>query len=247
MPASHRVLRWLGFYAAIILAWLAIYQMARGEGWICGPGDIRVLPFGGFAALYPMWLVMIAAMMLPTLVPALHVYDDLPVRAGATDAGWFGIVAGYAATWAIGAAAFAVAQVWALDNDILDLFGVVTSPWLAAALFALAGSYQFSRLKEACQNGCQTPMQYFLARWQPGAIGGFRMGAGLGAMCVGCCWAIMALGFVGGMTSLLWMGLATLFMVAEKLPRIGRRLRVPAGVALLGMSVMTLVQAVAWT
>ena len=240
---SQRLAQWLGFYAAILLAWVTIYQLSRGESWICGPGDLRLLPFGGFWALYPMWLVMIAAMMLPTLVPALRVYDDLPARAGATDAGWFGIVVGYALVWALGSASFAGAQVWMLDNGVLDLTGVVASPWMAAGLFALAGAYQFSKLKEACQNGCLTPMQYFITRWQPGAIGGTRMGVGLGAMCVGCCWAIMALGFVGGMTSLLWMGAATAFMVAEKLPQIGRHIRLPAGVGLLGTSLVIGLQA----
>ncbi len=242
---SQRALQWLGFYAVILLAWVAIFQMARGGGdWLCGPDSLRLLPFGGFWALYPMWLVMIAAMMLPTLIPALQVYEDLPERAGATAPGWFGVVAGYAAVWALGSAGFAGAQVWALEQGVLDLTGVVTSPWMAAALFGLAGAYQFSKLKEACQNGCLTPMQYFIARWRPGALGGARMGAALGAMCVGCCWAIMALGFVGGMTSLLWMGAATVFMVAEKLPEIGRHLRVPAGVGLLGIGTIIALQAI---
>jgi len=242
---SLRMVQWLGFYALILFAWLLIYQMARGgDGWICGPDSLRLLPFGGFWALFPMWLVMTAAMMLPTLVPALRVYEELPARAGATSAGWVGVVAGYAAVWALGSAGFAGLQVWALENGLLDLTGVVTSPWMAAALFALAGAYQFSKLKEACQNGCLTPMQYFITRWRPGTLGGMRMGAGLGAMCVGCCWAIMALGFVGGMTSLLWMGAATVFMVAEKLPEIGRHLRLPAGVTLLGTSLVIGLQAI---
>ena len=242
---TMRSARWLGFYAVVLLAWFAVFQMARGGGdWICGPDNLRLLPFGGFWALFPMWLVMIAAMMLPTLVPALRTYEDLPARSGASTEGWVGLVTGYAGVWALASAGFALAQVWALENGALDLTGVVTSPWLAAGLFALAGAYQFSKLKEACQNGCLTPMQFFITHWRPGLIGGVRMGTGLGAMCVGCCWAIMALGFVGGMTSLLWMGAATLFMVAEKLPEIGRHLRLPAGVGLIGTSIIITVQAI---
>ena len=191
-----------------------------------------------------MWLVMIAAMMLPTLVPTLQAYESLPVRAGASVAGWYGLIAGYGLVWALGSAAFAGGQVWALNVGWLDLRGAVTAPWMAAGLFALAGAYQFSKLKEACQNGCLTPMQAFIGNWRSGGLGGVRMGAALGLTCVGCCWAIMALGFVGGMTSLLWMGLATLFMVAEKLPEIGRHVRVPAGVALLVAGVIIGLQAV---
>ena len=76
-------------------------------------------------------------------------------------------------------------------------------------------------------------MSYFLGNWRTGAVGGLRMGLGLGAFCVGCCWGFMALGFVGGVMSLLWMGLATLFMVIEKLPQIGHYVTKPAGVALI--------------
>jgi len=242
---TMRSLRWLGFYAVVLVAWFGIYQMVRDGGdWLCAPDSLRLLPFGGFWALYPMWLVMIAAMMLPTLIPALRSYEELPIRAGASTEGWVGLVLGYVGVWAFASAGLALAQVWALENGVLDLTGAVTSPWMAAGLFALAGAYQFSKLKEARQSGCLAPMQLFIMRWQPGFLGGLRMGVELGVMCVGCCWAIMSLGFVGAMASLLWMGVATLFMVAEKLPEIGRHLRVPAGIGLIGTSIVIALQAV---
>lgn len=235
-----RTLQWIGFYLVILLAWWAMYQMARGGGdWLCGPATVRLLPLGGFWVLFAMWSVMMAAMMLPTLVPALRIYDDLPVRAGANARGWLGIVLGYALVWLAGSAGFAGMQVYALNAGWIELTGIVTSPWMVAALLALAGAYQFSRTKAICQDACLTPIQYFIASWRPGFAGGLRMGVGLGGYCVGCCWAIMMLAFVGGVMSLLWMGLATLFMVAEKLPEIGRYLRRPAGVLLLGASLFT--------
>ncbi|MGR3343107.1 MAG: copper chaperone, partial [Paracoccaceae bacterium] len=76
-----------------------------------------------------------------------------------------------------------------------------------------------------------------------GAVGGYRMGVDIGVVCVGCCWAIMLLAFVGGVMSLLWMGLATLFMVAEKLPDIGAYTRRPAGLALIGAGALMCVVA----
>jgi predicted metal-binding membrane protein len=86
-------------------------------------------------------------------------------------------------------------------------------------------------------------MSYFLGHWRPGAAGGLRMGLGLGAFCAGCCWGFMALGFVGGVMSLLWMGLATLFMVLEKVPEIGHRVTRPIGAGLifagLGLGLVT--------
>ena len=72
-----------------------------------------------------------------------------------------------------------------------------------------------------------------MERWQPGAASAFGMGLHLGVFCLGCCWALMALGFVGGTMNLIWMGLATVFMALEKLPDIGRYLTRPAGHALL--------------
>ena len=106
-------------------------------------------------------------------------------------------------------------------------------PWFAAALLVAVGLFQFTRAKEICHGVCHAPMTYFLGHWRPGFAGGLRMGTGLGAFCAGCCWGFMALGFVGGMMSLLWMGLATLFMVVEKLPQIGHHVTKPAGAALI--------------
>lgn len=76
-------------------------------------------------------------------------------------------------------------------------------------------------------------MIYFLGHWRTGFAGGLRMGLGLGAYCAGCCWGFMLLGFAGGVMNLAWMGLATLFMVLEKLPQIGHRVTKPLGVALI--------------
>ena len=230
---------WLGFYAVVLLAWWAMFEMARGGSGIGGSEHIRMLPHGGFWALMPMWAVMIAAMMLPTIVPMLRTYSDLPASSGANTSGWIGIVAGYALVWLLAAAGFAGVQVVALNNGVIEMTGVLASPWASAALLAVAGVWQFSRTKTTCQNVCLTPMQSFMARWQPGLNGGIRIGVGAGVACVGCCWAIMSLAFVGGVMNLLWMGLATLFMVAEKLPEIGMALRRPAGVSLLGAAVAT--------
>ncbi len=225
---------WLGFYGLVLLAWGLTYELARGSGAaFCGSEAVRLLPLGGFAALFPMWVVMMAAMMLPTIVPTLCAYLDLPAAAGASAAGWWGVVAGYAGVWLAGSAAFAGVQVLALHNGWLDPAGAAASPLAAAALLALAGFWQFTRTKTACQEACLSPTLYYLANWRPGLRGGLRMGVEVGLVCVGCCWAIMALAFVGGTMSLLWMGLATVFMVVEKLPGIGMRLRRPAGLALL--------------
>ncbi|MFV2038135.1 MAG: DUF2182 domain-containing protein [Paracoccaceae bacterium] len=231
---NGRTVGWLGFYAVVLLAWWLVFLGARG---------LLPLPSGGFRTLYLMWLIMIAAMILPTMIPTLRSYHALPGRSGAGTFGWLGLVLGYSAVWLVGAGGFAAVQV------AVQKFGLVASglgdgaPWFAASLLALAGGWQFSRPKAACQNACQSPMVYFLGRWRAGALGGARMGIELGLICVGCCWAIMALGFVGGIMNLWWMGLATLFMVVEKLPAAGRHIRRPAGGILIVAALLVILNA----
>ncbi len=87
------------------------------------------------------------------------------------------------------------------------------------------------------------PLTYFMERWAPGLRQSLWMGLHLGVYCLGCCWALMALAFVGGTMNLIWMGAATLFMVLEKLPEIGKPLTRPAGALLLGSSGLVMAMA----
>jgi predicted metal-binding membrane protein len=226
---------WLGFFGLVALAWGLTWAMAAQAtgNWLCLPGDVALMPFGGFPVLLAMWLAMTAAMMLPTLVPTLHAYLALPPRAAAGAAGALALLGGYAAVWALGAVAYAALQVALIRAGMIASDGGLASPLAGAGLLAAAGLWQLSRPKAACQTACLRPELRFLARLRPGLSGAAAMGVETGLACVGCCWALMALAFVGGAMSLLWMGLATAFMILEKLPEIGDRLRRPAGVLLL--------------
>jgi predicted metal-binding membrane protein len=186
-----------------------------------------------FGPLFGMWSIMMAAMMLPTLVPTLVNYERLMTSADGTRAGWLGVLGGYSIVWIGVAAIFAIVQIALLRAGIIDMMGIAQSTWIAGGLLIAVGAFQFTRAKEVCHGVCHAPMNYFLGHWRTGFGGGVRMGMGLGAFCAGCCWGFMALGFVGGMMSLLWMGLATLFMVIEKLPAIGHYVTKPLGVALI--------------
>ena len=120
---------------------------------------------------------------------------------------------------------------------LLTAFGDSRSGVLSAVLLAVAGVYQFSAVKEACLSNCRRPLSFFMQHWDEGAL---RNGVRLGLVCLGCCWALMALAFVGGVMNLAFMGLATVIMVLEKLPDLGRWLTRPLGAALLGASVWIL-------
>lgn len=229
-----RAVTWLGFFALVLAAWALAWSMTAGAAldWLCRPVAVAALPLGGFPALFAMWAAMTAAMMLPTFVPTLAAYLRLPGRARGAY-GSAGLVAGFLGVWMAGALLFAGAQAGLIRLAALDLSGALVSPLAGGALLAGAGLWQFTRAKAACQTACLRPELRFIARLRPGLAGGFAMGAETGAFCFACCWALMALAFVGGVMSLLWMGIATLFMVLEKLPDLGERLRRPAGLVMI--------------
>lgn len=230
-----RSVLWLVFFAVILAAWAVMFMMAQMSGvdLIGRPVGMNMMPMITFGALFPMWAIMMAAMMLPTLVPTLGSYEDLMKSADGTRVGWIGVLLGYFIVWVGFAALIAGVQVGLIALGAVDVLGIASSVWVAAGLLVIVGLFQFSRAKEVCHGVCHAPMMYFLGHWKPGFAGGLRMGLGLGAFCVGCCWGFMALGFVGGVMSLLWMGLATLFMILEKLPSIGHRITKPMGVVLI--------------
>ncbi|EAP76660.1 MULTISPECIES: DUF2182 domain-containing protein [Roseovarius] len=242
-----RNLAWLGFFAAILAAWYAMYAMAMqmdldllGRPGAMGermrqmdPRMPMYMPMANFGPLFAMWAIMMAAMMLPTLVPTLRSYEDLIASANGSRAGFLGVLAGYFLIWVGFAGLITGAQLALLYGGVIDMLGIARAPWIGALLLIGAGLYQFTRLKEICHGVCHSPMMYFLGHWRAGGLGGLRMGLGLGAYCVGCCWPLMVLGFAGGVMNLAWMGLATIYMILEKLPQIGHAVARPFGVLLI--------------
>ncbi|WP_071674986.1 DUF2182 domain-containing protein [Nioella nitratireducens] len=229
---------WLALFGLILLAWAILYMMSvpadlRAAGQLYGPdfwSDFCTLtPDGaGFSKMAVMWALMSAAMMAPTALPAFATYEDLSRTGAETRFG--ALVAGYLSVWLGFSLVAAAAQVVLFRAGLLDPFGTSLSAVLSAGLLALAGAYQFSRLKEACLSKCRAPLTFFMQHWDEGPM---RNGVRLGLVCLGCCWALMLLGFVGGVMNIAFMGLATLLMVIEKLPDVGRWLTRPLGVALL--------------
>jgi predicted metal-binding membrane protein len=229
---------WLGFYVSILLAWALLMRLmaspmpglSAAEYWaaLCiSAADADPL------ALFAMWGLMSAAMMLPTFVPALRVFGELGSVQATNGPTMTALVLGYGAVWIVFSAVAATLQLGLAATGAMTGGGQTLSPWLSAGLLAAAGAYQFSTAKEACLAKCRHPLMFFMERWAPGLRPAFAMGAQLGLWCVGCCWLLMLLGLIGGAMNLLWMGTATLFMALEKLPEIGRYLTRPLGVALL--------------
>jgi predicted metal-binding membrane protein len=204
MTAPH----WLALYAVLAVAWTLVWLGSTDAAWASLIRDLCATPVAaaGWPGAFAMWVVMAAAMMLPTALPAFATHDEIADAHGT--GGGAALVAGYGTVWLGFAATAATLQ--------LAVTGLSASPWFAAALLLAAGAYQFSGLKSACLSRCRAPMTFLMAHWDAGP---WRMGLRLGATCLGCCWALMALGLIGGAMSLGFMALATILMIAEKLAR----------------------------
>jgi len=198
----------------------------------------------GWAALMlAMWAVMMAAMMLPSAAPAILLYATLARRraergeALASAAGAF--ASGYVLVWALFSVA-ATALQFALEQAALMSPAMrTTSVALAGAALVGAGVYQWTSLKHACLRHCRSPLEFITEHWRSGASGALRMGATHGAYCVGCCWVLMLLLFVGGVMNFAWIAGLALFVLVEKVVPAGHRVARASGVALVAWGVAT--------
>ena len=172
-----------------------------------------------FGLRLAMWAVMMVAMMVPTAAPMTLVYAAVARKAAAQHdplAPTFIFVAGYIAMWSIFSLVATLAQ-HALDQAaLLSPMMSSNSAVFGAALLITAGIYQLTPLKNACLRNCRAPAHFLSRYWRTGTLGAFRMGLRLGAYCVGCCWILMGLLFVGGVMNLLWIAAIAIFVLLEK-------------------------------
>jgi predicted metal-binding membrane protein len=173
-----------------------------------------------FAMMLGMWAVMMVGMMLPAAAPMILFFATFAKRSreqGHRVAPVGAFVSGYLAVWSAFALLATTLQ-WALDRAaLLSLHMAAISPVLDGAILVAAGLYQWTPLKRACLSFCRSPVAFIVDHWRTGTGGAFRMGVEHGAFCVGCCWVLMALLFVGGVMNLLWVAAITLAVLVEKL------------------------------
>ena len=232
----------LGSIAAVTaLAWLYLVVMAAGMTSMADMARLR--PWTGAEAvmMFIMWAVMMVGMMLPSATPMVLLYARVCRKSldmAAPDTGAF--VMGYVAVWTLFSAA-ATALQWGLEQAaLLSPTMTSASPFFAGMVLVLAGLYQWTPAKQACLSRCRSPVEFLSTHWRPGAGGAFAMGLRHGAFCVGCCWALMALLFVGGVMNLLWVALITVFVLLEKVVPFGHGVGKTAGalLALAGLAVI---------
>ncbi len=188
--------------------WSTIDQMhGMDEGPWTGLGTL-----GWFLGV---WIVMMAAMMLPSAIPAVTTYAGLAKDRTSLAPLFF--VAGYLAVWAAaGLAAFGVASAGGRVTGGF-LAWERGGRWAAGATLLLAAAYQLTPLKDACLTRCRVPIAFLLGSWRPGRRGGLRMGLTHGAWCAGCCWALMAALFALGVMSVAWTAFVAALVALEKI------------------------------
>ena len=210
-------------FAVVLLAWLYLYDIAVDmEAMLVAMPNMAVQAWDASYALmmFLMWSIMMVGMMLPSVTPAVLIYNGIAKKAnreGSSVAPTWIFTAGYLLMWVLFSVLATAAQ-WTLDRAaLLSPMMVTTSATLGASLLIAAGVYQWLPIKNACLRHCRSPIEFISTHWQAGKWGALTMGARHGLYCLGCCWVLMSLLFLGGVMNLLWIALITLFVLVEKL------------------------------
>jgi predicted metal-binding membrane protein len=213
-----------GLVGVIVCAWAYVLtasldmngRMDGASAWMMeGTWDARYL-----LLIFLMWAAMMVAMMLPSALPTIFIFhkavrNDPQVRSPGRR--MLSFAAGYIAAWSGFSVGASLLQWGLAEAALLSPMMVSASPSLGGAILVVAGVYQWTPLKYACLRHCRSPLAFLAEHWRPGMPGALQLGLRHGLYCVGCCWALMLLLFVGGVMSLLWIGSITAFVLLEKL------------------------------
>ena len=253
MLLRHRRAVVLGALATVTAAAWAYLLLGGGiemEAMDMGGGQMMaMLPTwspGYVALISVMWWAMMVAMMLPTAAPTVLLVTSLawdrPANSNLVPATALLFASGYLLVWCGFSLAATLLQ-WGLDNaGLLSERMAFGDAILASSVLIAAGVYQWTPLKDACLRHCRSPTEFLVRHWQPGSLGAVGTGVRHGLFCLGCCWMLMALLFVGGLMSLAWVGAIALFVLVEKTMPWGDRMSRFSGVLLILWGVANLVR-----
>ncbi len=231
LTAQDRLAVLAGLGAVVVLAWIYLFlEAAQMQNMTMADAGaaMAMKPWNeiDLLLLFLMWAVMMVAMMLPSVSSATLIYAAVVRRISPQQSAGrstVGFVFGYVLAWTL-FSVLATGLQWGLERlALLSPAMVSTSPVFGGLLLIVAGLYQWSPLKEVCLKHCQAPLTYLAQHWRQGEGGAVLMGLHHGLYCIGCCWALMALLFVGGVMNLLWIAAIAFFVLLEKLALPGGR------------------------
>ena len=187
-----------------------------------GAMDMSQMPWtvATVVLMFVMWSVMMVGMMVPSATPMILLFARVQRHKFADAAPGLRIsafVVGYLLVW-VSFSLIATGLQWLLTElRFLSPMMESTNSLLASGILLGAGAYQLSPLKQACLRRCQSPADFLASHWQDGVNGSLRMGFEHGVFCLGCCWLLMTLLFVGGVMNLIWVAAIAFFVLLEKI------------------------------
>jgi predicted metal-binding membrane protein len=227
----------LGLVALLLaLAAVAWWSTAdRMTGMDAGPGT----DLGALGWFLGVWVVMMAAMMFPSLAPTTALYARMTRSRGLTRPLLF--TASYLVVW--GASGLLAYGLYELGRTAFgaQLAWHAGGRWVAAGVLALAGVYELTPVKDVCLAKCRTPLGFLLRSWRDGWTGAIQMGSRHAAWCTGCCWGLMAALFALGVMSVTWMGFVAALIVLEKTLPWRRAITWATAIILLALAVAIIV------
>lgn len=208
--------------AAAVLAWAWLLRTAAAGDAMTGMAmaPVEPLSIGYLLPTFVMWAIMMVAMMVPSAAPMILLrarIDKAPsAQARSLNSALF--ASAYVLVWTAFSAATALAQALLVQSGLVSAMALsVGSRTLAAGLLFVAAGYELSAAKRLCLDKCQSPLLFIVRHYRAGPGGAFRLGLLHGMFCVGCCWALMLLLFVGGVMDLAWVALLGIVVLGEKL------------------------------
>jgi predicted metal-binding membrane protein len=240
-----------GLFVIGILSWLYIIYLYRQMEVM----DMNALLFAmpmtpqwtwtDFVLLLLMWLIMMIAMMIPSVSPLILIFAMInrqrqQRKSPFVPAGY--LLSGYFLVWAA-FSLIATCLQWLLQQiSLLNPEMETTSKVLGAIILISAGVFQFTPLKHTCLNHCRTPFNFIHRHWKEGKLGALKMGVENGMYCLGCCWVLMILLFVSGIMNLLWIAIIALFVLIEKVLPAAKPISFVAGIVLIAYGITILIQ-----
>lgn len=202
--------------------WLLSASMADGMNAMAMPVEPWSIAY--LLPAFTMWAIMMVAMMTPSAAPMilLHARIDRADSARSRLLHTFLFVAAYLLVWTLFAVAAAAAQAVLIASGLVSATALsIGDRPIAAAVLLAAAIYELTVPKRLCLEKCQSPLHFVLRFWKPGAAGALRLGIAHGLFCVGCCWALMLLLFVGGVMNLAWVAFLGIVVLGEKIAPAG--------------------------
>src|SRR5262245_12976010 len=245
---SERLAVAIPLFAVLVVCWTWIVVMALDMyGPMTGAGRWMMTTTWDAPhvfLLWTMWAVMMTGMMLPSATPTILLYGAAVRRIHHVPGprAIYALTLGYVSVWLLFSVLATALQRLLSELLLLSPMMELRSPAAAATLLILAGVYQWTPLKQSCLAACESPLGFLMRRWRNDPGGAFRLGLEQGLACLGCCWALMLLLFVGGVMNLAVSGALTVFVAFEKLGPFGPWGARVSGAVLVAMGCWLLVR-----